>query len=82
MNLNGVEVITSVWLTESGEPVQVRRSWRERLFSRPWRPLRRTRTFVPQVPSKHAYRMGDRIVMHPAMLAQLKSASSTEGQQP
>ena len=70
---NGLRVIESVYLTEAGEPYQVRRSWKERLFSRPWKPLQRTRMVVPQVPMKGGYRLGnDTIVMHPDMIRQLR----------
>lgn len=75
--LSGFRVIESEYLTEAGEPVQVRRSWRERLFSRPWRPLRQTRTVIPQVPMKGGYRLGKHtIVMHPETLRQLRAASA------
>lgn len=69
---NGFRVITSPYLTEAGEPYDVRRSLRERLFSRPWHPLQRTRTITPQVPMKGGYRLGhDTVVMHPETFRQL-----------
>jgi hypothetical protein len=71
----GLRVIESVWLTEAGEPYQIRRSWKERWFSRPWRPLQRTRTVVPQVPMKGGYRLNnDTIVMHPEIIRELRAA--------
>lgn len=74
--LNGQRVITSEYLTEPGEPIEVRRSWRERLFSRPWQPRKRTRTVIPQVPSRQASIMPNgTIVIHPAMLSALRSAA-------
>ena len=74
-HLNGLRVIASPYLTEPGEPYQVRRSWKERLFSRPWTPLIRTRVVVPKVPMKGGYQLGDgSIVMHPQMIQQLKLA--------
>ena len=68
-----MKIITSPYLTEAGEPVEIPRTWKERLFTRPWRPLLRTRTFVPQVPMRGAFQLDDNtIVVHPAILAELK----------
>lgn len=77
MTLNGVRIIESVWLTEPGNPVEVQRTWRQRLFSRPWRPWKATFTMIPHVPMRGGYQMGDAIVMHPETVRKLKSA--TEG---
>lgn len=66
---NGMCVIESAYLEEDGEPYTVRRSWRERLFSRPWRPFVATRTVVPKVPYRGAMRIGpNTLLMHPATL--------------
>lgn len=71
--MNGVRIIESVYLTEPGEPYKVRRTWRERLFSLPWQPLKATRTITPQVPMRGGYQLGDgTIVMHPAMVAEFR----------
>ena len=73
-SLSGRRVLESAYLTESGEPCEVRRQWRERLFSWPWRPFKATRTVIPQVPMKGGYLLADgTIVMHPETLRQLKS---------
>jgi hypothetical protein len=61
----GLRIVETEMLTEPGEPIDVRRTWRERLFSRPWRPLRATKLFVPQVPMKTAMRVGNTLYMHP-----------------
>jgi hypothetical protein len=76
MVFGGMPVVLSPWLTEAGDPVTVRRSWRERLFSRPWRPLVASRTFRPQVPKKGAVIMAGKIFMHPEA-AQLMRAGLT-----
>ncbi len=47
---NGMRTLTSPYLMEDGDPVQVRRSWRERLLSRPWRPWQATRVVTTKVP--------------------------------
>lgn len=72
--LSGMRVIESPLLTE---PREVRRTWYERLFTRPWRPLGATRTV--QVPSKTIYRIGpDVLLMHPATLRELVESMKVE----
>ena len=73
----GLELIKDPNMVCPGEPVQVRRSWRERLFSRPWRPLDATKTHVPMVPRKDFYvLMGKTIVAHPERARELLRAAS------
>ncbi len=72
---NGMRVQTSVWLTEPGDPVTLRRTWRERLFSWPWRPLIATRTVVPQVPKKGAISFAGQLLMHPETFRQLRDSA-------
>jgi hypothetical protein len=69
----GVRIIESHIMTEAGEPYEVARTWRERLFSLPWRPLKATRTVVPQVPMRSVIKLanGD-LVMHPAIAEEFK----------
>lgn len=82
-NFNGPNIIESVYLEEDGEPYEQRRTWRERLFSRPWRPLKATRTVVPKVPSRKFVLLDSRtVVMHPAMRQELQSALSAEATRP
>ena len=70
---NGMRVIESVHLTQNGEPYEVRRTWRERLLTRPWRPLQATRTVMPHVPYQGAVRLDrNTLVMHPAVWKQLR----------
>ena len=67
--LNG-QIIISPFLTEEE---LVRRTWRERLFTRPWQPLHRWRTVV--VPMKRSIRMPDgTLAMHPAYYAEFSCA--------
>jgi len=73
MTFNGMNVMASEYLLEDGEPYQERRTWRERLFTRPWRPLQATRTVVPKVPSTQGYILnGNTILMHPEQIAKLR----------
>ena len=44
--LMGLRIIENPLMVEDGEPYEIRRTWRERLFSWPWRPLRATRMVV------------------------------------
>ncbi len=73
----GMRVIESLYLEQDGEPVTVRRSWKERLFSRPWKPFQRMRTVIPRVPYRGVVKLNaNTLVMHPAMVAELARATS------
>jgi hypothetical protein len=41
----------------------VKRSWKERLFTRPWRPFVKV-NYVPQLANGEAYKFGNTIVMN------------------
>jgi len=80
--LYGVPVTLSEFLTVAGEPYQVPRSWRERLFGRgAWRPNgdRPTDTIVPQVPSRDIYKLPNGFLMHPAMWTELQHQLAGKG---
>jgi hypothetical protein len=47
---------------------EVRRTWRERLFTLPWRPLRRTKRVVRLVPDPEVFMMDGKIFGHPATI--------------
>ncbi len=80
LSFRGLKIQESLYLTEPGEPMQVRRSWRERLWSWPWRPWRATKTIVPQVPSKSFYLIGnDTVLCHPAQVAELRRKVEVDG---
>lgn len=68
----GFQIITSIHMVEPGEPYDSPRSWRTRLLTRPWRPLRATERITPMVPSSKAVRMGNRLIMHPEMAEALE----------
>ncbi len=68
----GLMVITSLYLTVSRE-VTVERTWKERLWSWPWRPWVLTAQRMIQVPSDDVMRIGyNTIVMHPEKLKELR----------
>lgn len=70
---NQIRIIESEFMTEPGEPYQVHRTWKERLFTLPWHPLRTIRVVVPQVPMKDALRLQDgTFIVHPASLAAVR----------
>jgi len=69
--LGKIQITTDKNMTVAGEPYQVKRGWVDRLFTRPWTPLKATRTAIPQVPSKEVLRFGDRMVMHPEIYMRL-----------
>ncbi len=66
------KIIENHLLTVPGPPMTVVRTRRERLFSRPWMPLQRTRTVIPQIPSTQIYQVGDTLVMHPVMAERMR----------
>lgn len=75
----GTRIIESPYLTEPGEPVSVRRTWRERWLTRPWRPFRRTRLITPQVPSRQVFQLPDgTMLMHPVTRAHLRQVLEQE----
>lgn len=70
---HGMRVIESIYLTQSGEPQVIRRTWWARLFTRPWRPFQATYTFVPQVPYRGVVKLNEHtLVVHPAMTEELR----------
>jgi len=75
--LGSIRLIESVWCTVSEERA-IRRTWRERLLSWPWRPWVAEKTIVVQIPDKHVYQI-DRytFVCHPAIAKQVKAQFPT-----
>jgi hypothetical protein len=79
MNFAGMRVIESVYLEEYGPPTLVRRTWRERLFSRPWRPWKATKVVRQKVPYSGGLKLDDHtIVMHPATYAKLRNLDALD----
>lgn len=71
--IGGLTVIENPMLTVPGEPQEVRRTWRERLFTKPWRPRQATKTIVPQVPDQKIYYISkDRAIMHPEVAKRVR----------
>jgi hypothetical protein len=55
MEMYGYKFIESWLMTEPGKPYDVPRTWKERWFTRPWRPWKRTKTITPQVPMRRFF---------------------------
>ena len=85
-----IRVIESELLTTTEESLR-QRTWRERLFSRPWRPWRATATESVQVPDPNLYsfdaplslgsttvRTVKVVVGHPSVVARLKDGITQE----
>ncbi len=69
--LHGCKVYTNDSLVDSVTE-QVDRTWKERLFSRPWKPLIRTKYVQRSEPSRQIYQLPNgSFVMHPVMLREL-----------
>lgn len=70
---NGMRVIESIYLVQDGEPYAEKRTWRERLFTRPWRPLLNLRIVTPRIPYQGVVQLdANTLVMHPETLRKLK----------
>jgi hypothetical protein len=71
--LYGLKIYENPNLTVPGPPIQVPRTWKERFFSKPWKPWQATKTIVPMVPSKQIIKLPDgALVMHPEMHRELR----------
>lgn len=69
---NGFKVVENQSFTEAGEPYKVIRTFKERWFTMPWHPFKKTRMVTPQVPSKQIIKHGNTLFMHPAVFLELK----------
>jgi hypothetical protein len=67
----GYNVIESQHMTKTVTDV-VDRTWGERLFSWPWRPLQKTRVVITKIPSDEVLVFQNNIVCHPAMADQIR----------
>lgn len=69
---HGIPVVLDPNLREY-ELREARRTWRERLFTRPWRPFTTTRYWQEAVPSSQVLFFGGFYLMHPLTFRALKS---------
>ena len=72
--IGGTRIVINPLLTEAGEPFERVRTWKERLFTRPWLPFKKTQTVVPQVPLKTAFKLPKgSLAMHPVLANELRT---------
>ncbi len=69
----GLQIIENKNMVIEDGTTIIKRSWRERIFSRPWRPLQRTREITRFVPDPDVYLIRDRniIIAHPVTVTKL-----------
>lgn len=83
------ELLTNSALVIDGEPTEVLRTWKDRWFSRPWRPWVKTWMYTPKIPDPNVYRIDPSeflfggesrpcLVMHPAIYAKVVKALEQE----
>lgn len=70
--LSGFRVIEDNSMVEDGEPYKVKRTLKDRLFSRPWKPLKTQRTVVPKKPKRVALTIGNTLIVHPEMAKEFR----------
>lgn len=78
--INGMKVYTSTDMVVEGPAKIVKRTWRERLLTRPFRPFQATRRVQTWAPSKEVLWMPNgSVYMHPetlsALIAEKRKAS-------
>lgn len=69
--INGYKIVEDVNLTETESYEEVR-SWKERLFTFPWKPLVKSKTCYRIVPSKDVFFVDNMIVCHPMIAEELR----------
>jgi hypothetical protein len=67
----GMKLIESIHLTLPVTEI-IDRSWKERLFSRPWKPLEKTKKQIVQYPDPNVYTWGDLIICHPMVALRIR----------
>lgn len=70
--LNGIRIVTDSNMVEPGAAVEIKRTWKERLFTRPWKPFKTVKTIIPLVPITKVFMHDDGWIMHPDILEELK----------
>jgi hypothetical protein len=70
--LGPLKLIESPLMVKRVEKI-VPRTWKERLFERPWRPWQKIRIQIEIVPMKEVYMIdGKRIIGHPATIRKIR----------
>lgn len=73
-NLHGITVILSDNMVTEGQPISVRLTWWERLFSWPWRPWVCSVEITPILPSDDVIysEIENKLIMHPVKWDSIK----------
>lgn len=75
--INGERFIADKYMTET-KTEEVKRTWKERLFTLPWRP-RKTHKFVSTVvPSRQLIWSNGSYFAHPALIQEIKAQAEKE----
>lgn len=74
----GLRVALNPQMVVPGDPVQIRRTWGERLLSWPWRPWVSTKWVPTFKPSSDVFRAGDTLVMHPDTWCRVQACLRSE----
>lgn len=76
--------ILACWnLTKKGDPIQVSRTWKERLFSLPWKPWQNQKTVIPILPIEDILYWAQGIYLaHPDTIQKLKLKLKTDETNP
>ncbi len=75
--LGGMTIIESPFLTKEEQEI-VPRTWRERLFTRPWRLFEKTKTVTVRVPDPDLYSVAGMVYGHPVTVARLRESLALE----
>ena len=68
----GYKFFENPHMTIPGPDVEVKRTWKERLLSTPWRPWVPTKMMPTQIPDPQVMIMGDSIFAHPSLITELR----------
>lgn len=71
--VNGQRFVPNSLLTEP-QTTEVKRSWKERLFSWPWTPLKPTKYVTTQVASRQVIHANGVYYAHPDVIADIQRA--------
>jgi hypothetical protein len=75
------ELIESRFMTDWYELIKIKRTWKERLFTKPWMPLIDYEFEKgPQVPAMHVIIIGNKIIGHPVAIKGIAAALTGKGE--
>ena len=75
--INGNRFVEAPLMTEP-KLIEEPRNWKERLFTRPWRPMKKTKFTSIQVPSRQVMCIDGTYYAHPAMIEEIRQLTLKE----